>query len=154
MYIQMQAYKLGTNMTGETNLAKLISTMRPVLLNERFVYVCIDYTNSDLIRSLQQDTPLPMASFTENEAYSFILTQAQAERWQIPYSGVYACITLSVHSSLEAVGLTAAVSNALSEQKISANVVAAFYHDHVFVASQDAERAVQTLSFLSACHSA
>lgn len=141
-------------MSGETNLSKLISTMRPILLNDRFVYVCIDYTNIDLIRSLQEDTPPPMASFTEKEAYSFILTQEQADRWQVPYSGVYSCISLSVHSSLEAVGLTAAVSTALSEQNISANVVAAFYHDHIFVASQDAERAVQTLIILSSSHNA
>jgi hypothetical protein len=45
----------------------------------------------------------------------------------------WARITLGVHSSLAAVGLTARVADALAAQRISANMVAAFHHDHVFV---------------------
>jgi hypothetical protein len=52
---------------------------------------------------------------------------------------------LTVHSSLEAVGLTAAVSRALTDANISCNVVAAYYHDHIFVPVQDAKRAMETL---------
>jgi hypothetical protein len=59
-------------------------------------------------------------------------------------------ITLKVHSSLEAVGLTAAFSRALTEAGISANVVAAYYHDHIFVPATDAERAIEALRQLSA----
>jgi len=59
-------------------------------------------------------------------------------------------ITLTVHSSLEAVGLTAAVAGALARQGISANVVAAFYHDHIFVPRDQAERAVAVLEKLGA----
>jgi hypothetical protein len=54
-----------------------------------------------------------------------------------------------VQSSLEAVGLTAAFSNALAEHRISCNVVAAYHHDHIFVASSDAERAMKVLKALS-----
>eukprot|EP00439_Symbiodinium_sp_Y106_P001530 s7332_g1.t1 len=62
---------------------------------------------------------------------------------------VSAWITLTVHSSLEAVGLTAAFASALAREGISANVVAAFFHDHVFVDIKDAERAVATLQKMS-----
>jgi len=61
----------------------------------------------------------------------------------------YAMITLTVHSSLEAVGLTAAISAALTKQQISANVVAAFYHDHIFVLEGDADRAMAALLAVS-----
>jgi hypothetical protein len=54
-------------------------------------------------------------------------------------------ITLNVHSSLEAIGLTAAVAGRLALHGISANVVAAYYHDHIFVPTADAERAVVVL---------
>ncbi len=55
-----------------------------------------------------------------------------------------------MHSSLEAVGLTAAVSAALTEAKISCNVLAGFHHDHLLVPVADAERALEVLHELSA----
>ena len=57
------------------------------------------------------------------------------------YEYVAAWLTLEIHSALEAVGLTAAVSKALAEANISANVIAAFHHDHIFVDKKDGEKA-------------
>jgi uncharacterized protein len=54
-------------------------------------------------------------------------------------------IILQVHSSLDAVGLTAAVSSKLTERGISANVIAAFYHDHIFIPAERAHEAVEAL---------
>jgi len=54
-----------------------------------------------------------------------------------------------VHSSLEAVGLTAAFSKALADSGISCNVVAAFYHDHIFVDRKDGEKAMIILNRFS-----
>jgi hypothetical protein len=68
-----------------------------------------------------------------------------AVRHGLPASTGFRCITLGVHSSLEAVGLTAAVSTRLTELGISANVIAAHFHDHVFVPSSEAERALDAL---------
>ncbi|MCB1704295.1 MAG: ACT domain-containing protein [Halioglobus sp.] len=61
------------------------------------------------------------------------------------YESVFRCITLTVHSSLIAVGLTAAVSGTLAAHNISANIIAAFFHDHLFVPQEDAERALAAL---------
>jgi hypothetical protein len=46
------------------------------------------------------------------------------------------------------VGLTAAFSRALGEADISCNVIAAAYHDHIFVPVDDAPRAMDALSAL------
>ncbi len=60
-----------------------------------------------------------------------------------------ACITLQVHSDLQGVGLTAAVSNALAEQGIACNVIAGFYHDHLFVPWDRRDEAMQILRELA-----
>jgi hypothetical protein len=59
-------------------------------------------------------------------------------------------ITLNVFSSLEGVGLTAAVATALANHNISCNMVAAYHHDHVFVPTADAEEAMRVLLALQA----
>ena len=56
-------------------------------------------------------------------------------------------ITLMVHSALEGVGLTAAVSGALAEAGIACNIVAGYYHDHLFVPW---ERRIEALAILKA----
>ena len=61
-------------------------------------------------------------------------------------------ITLTIHSSLEAVGLTGAFATELARHGISANVVAGFYHDHIFVGAADADRAMAALTDLAARH--
>ncbi|MNG35746.1 hypothetical protein D3C84_1225580 [compost metagenome] len=61
-----------------------------------------------------------------------------------------AWITLQVHSSLAAVGLTAAFASALGQANISCNVIAGYHHDHLFVAQADAERALAVLRQLAA----
>ena len=62
---------------------------------------------------------------------------------------VMAQITLNVHSALDGVGLTAAVSGALAEAGIPCNIVAAHHHDHVFVPEKDAPAALETLRDLA-----
>ena len=65
------------------------------------------------------------------------------------YESIFKCITLKVHSSLETVGLTAAVSNKLAERGISANVIAAYFHDHIFVQAEKADVALSALNEFS-----
>ena len=66
-----------------------------------------------------------------NDAFALI-REAEAVTLIRPGIG-WARIVLGVHSSLAAVGLTARVAESLAARGISANMVAAFHHDHVFV---------------------
>lgn len=77
-----------------------------------------------------------------------MLTKVQAQRLGACTDSTFKRITLSVYSSLEAVGLTAAVASALAKERISANVIAAYHHDHVFVPADKANQAVQILTKL------
>lgn len=87
--------------------------------------------------------------FREQEGTTLVIKKELADRLKLDYSFIASWITLTVHSSLEAIGLTAAFSTALSEKGISCNVVAGFYHDHLFVNKKDTEEAIEILNGFS-----
>lgn len=130
-------------MTGETNLTALLKNMTPVLNEGDYVYCTILSVQSI-------DTAHILGLFKEAEGFTIILKKEIADQLQLEYSYVAAWITLAIHSSLEATGLTAAFATALAQEGISCNVVAAYYHDHIFVAKEDADRAMSALKKLSA----
>ena len=88
-------------------------------------------------------------SFKETEGTTLILKKEIADKHQLHYPFVAAWITLTIHSSLTAVGLTAAFATALAAENISCNVVAAFYHDHIFMGVGDAKKAMEVLDKIS-----
>ncbi|MEM8776383.1 MAG: ACT domain-containing protein [Pseudomonadota bacterium] len=94
--------------------------------------------------------PLALAFFDEDEGKSFILLSQIAKDFGFECELPMARITLSVHSALDGVGLTAAVAGLLAEHAIPCNMVAAFHHDHVFVPAEQAERAMALLKGLAA----
>ncbi len=129
-------------MSGETDLNKLIKGMKPERNPGEFVYCLVDtFEKAAALR--------PLGMFQENEGVTVILPKEQADTAQLAYPNVCAWITLTVHSSLEAVGLTAAFSKSLTEANISCNVVAAYHHDHIFVPVKDADRAMEVLLLLT-----
>ena len=129
-------------MTGETNLTTLLKNMTPVLNEGDYVYCTVSSLHSI-------DTANIIGLFKEEEGITVILKKEVADQLQLEYSYIAAWITLTVHSSLAATGLTAAFSTALAQEGISCNVVAAYYHDHIFVAKEDADKAVVALKKLS-----
>lgn len=129
-------------MSGETDLNKLIRQMRPELNPGEYVFSLTQSREQALLTEA-------LCVFQEKEGITVILTKEMADQAELPYSATYAWITLTVHSSLEAVGLTAAVSRALTQANISCNVVAAYFHDHLFVPFKDAERALSVLQKLT-----
>ncbi len=125
-------------MAGETDLATLLSAMNPVLDPE--VYVFTSVQDEHALAGLPT-----LMQFREDEAITAILPKSAALGSGLSHSFECQRITLQVHSALEAVGLTAAVSNALSEHRIACNIVAGYFHDHLFVAQSDAESAMAIL---------
>jgi hypothetical protein len=129
-------------MNGETDITRLLKNMTPKLNEGEYVFCVVSSLNNiDLAEVL--------GLFREEEGTTIILKKATADSLSLSYGYVAAWITLTVHSSLEAVGLTAAFSSALAKHLISCNVIAAYYHDHIFVAEKDAEKAVSILKGLS-----
>jgi uncharacterized protein len=129
-------------MSGETSLSALLKTMNPYLNEGDYVFCTVENLNNINLSEL-------LFHFKEKEAVTIVLKKEDADKMNLSYSYVAAWITLTVHSSLDAVGLTAAFSGALAKNNISCNTVAAFYHDHIFVDKKDAEKAMSVLIDLS-----
>lgn len=129
--------------TGETDLAALLRSMEPILDDGEYVICSVDGSAQEWI------AVEPLGIFREDEGWTLILRRRQAEEAGLSFGRVFRRITLSVHSSLEAVGFLAAVSRALARQGISLNAVSAYYHDHLFVPASRAEEAMRTLRELS-----
>jgi uncharacterized protein len=129
-------------MSGEKNLEILLKQMKPKLNSGEFVF-CEVKNLEDI--NLNET----LMTFQEIESTTIITEKNIADKLNLKYSFVASWITLTIHSALEAVGLTAAFSKALSESNISCNVVAAFYHDHIFVDINDAKKAMEILNRFS-----
>lgn len=89
--------------------------------------------------------PAAIALIREGEGTTLVLPVAVAAAEGFDATQPMAWITLNVHSALDGVGLTAAVSTALADAQIAVNVIAAFHHDHLFVPEAQAARAIEVL---------
>ena len=129
-------------MPAETNLSVLLSTMQPQLHEGEFVFYSVEpgYTI---------DIAHIICYFKEAEGITLVLPRHIADELKLVYTGTFAWITMRVHSSLNAVGFTAAFSTALGNAGISCNVMAACYHDHIFVPAVQASEAMRVLEVLA-----
>jgi hypothetical protein len=127
-------------MSGQTDLATLLASLQPELQEGVFVFVSQGPDSPAL-----PDDVVPIMRFREQEGWTSIVKETAAFRAGLDGSFRCRLVTLKVHSSLEAVGLLAAVTTRLAAAGISVNAVSAFYHDHFFVAPEHAEKACAIL---------
>jgi hypothetical protein len=128
-------------MSGERDLDRLLATMRPELRPGTFVFTTVNAVPEGVT---------PVVTVREPEGVTLVLGQEDADRLGLPYEYVAAMVALRVHSSLDAVGLTAAVAQELTEHGISCNVVAGYFHDHLFVPHERGPDVVDLLQALAA----
>lgn len=127
-------------MTGSRDLAAMLATLDAVARDGEFVYATVVAGHPATSRA--------QAVVVEDEGTTLVLPRADADELGVPYTFVAAWLTLSVHSALEAVGLTAAFSRALGDAGISCNVLAGFHHDHLLVPAAERARALAVLRSL------
>ena len=129
-------------MAGETNLALLLQSMTPILDADPYGYVVakdeFELANTDTFATVQEAEGLTLI------AKASVLRTAGYE-----ITPEWARISLKIHSSLQAVGLTAAFATALGNVGVSANVIAGYYHDHIFVQWDRRHDAMSALLALS-----
>ncbi|CAN5183151.1 ACT domain-containing protein [Frigoribacterium sp. UYMn621] len=126
---------------GTTHVPTILRSLEPRLHPGEFVFVSVQPD-----RASQLDA---MATIVELEGTTVVLRRRDADAEFLTYDFVARWITLTAHSSLETVGLTATISAALAEAGISSNVLAGFHHDHLLVPGHQAEQAMAVLRELS-----
>ena|SRR5437868_6388894 len=126
-----------------SNLAVLLASMDPVLHSGTYAY-CVVAHEADVSGFS------PVATVRELEGLTLVLPEEQAIKAGLPVLFRAGWITLTVHSDLQAIGLTAAFSSALGQAGISCNVVAGAFHDHIFVPVEQSQSALAALRRLAA----
>lgn len=129
-------------MSGETHLSELVKGMTPTLNVGEYVFCTIN----DKSKISCNET---ICTFREKEGTTIVLEKKRADELNLEYDFVASWITLMVYSSLQAIGLTAVFSTELAKHNISSNIIAGYYHDHIFVDKKDAEKAMKVLTELS-----
>ncbi len=124
-----------------TDLDVLLRSMEPTRRAGEYVFVAAASLPPGIVVE---------ASVREDEGPSFVIARGDADRLAIGYDFVAAWITLTVESSLDAVGLSAAVSTELTRAGISCNIIAGVRHDHLLVPLDAADSALVALRRLSA----
>jgi hypothetical protein len=130
--------------TGETDLAVLLSQMEPELVPGEWVFTTVAADDPRTTPAGLGDVQ-PVVTVREREGVTLVLARGDADRLGLTYEYVAAMVSLRVHSALEAVGLTAAVAGRLADAGLSCNVVAGYHHDHLFVPH---DRAAECLTLL------
>lgn len=139
--------------TGATDLGQLIKSMTPILEPEQFVFAQTALDSAKIPELLSRLVELDIKMlFREREAWTVILPKATADEQGLEY--IFPCrqITLNIHSSLDAVGFIAAVSTRLTKMHCGVNVVAAYYHDHLFVPAGKENIVVKELEQMAVEH--
>lgn len=129
-------------MSGEQNLKKIIKAMTPKLNGGEYVFVSV----MDVSKINRNIT---ICEFKEKEGITVILEKNKADELNYSYDFIASWITLQIHSSLDSVGLTAVFSTELAKNNISCNVIAGYYHDHIFVDKNKSDKAIEILKELS-----
>jgi hypothetical protein len=91
----------------------------------------------------------PFATIAEDEGTTVVVAEDQARDAGLPLDERFARITLGVHSALDSIGLTATIAQTLASRSISCNVIAGYFHDHLFVQAERVTEATEALAELT-----
>lgn len=127
-------------MTGELDLATMLASLDIEQRPGRFTFVTGEWPS---LRAVAH------ATISESEGLTLVVTVEDALSVGAPVDFEAAWLTLTVWSSLEAVGLTAAVSRVLADAGIACNMIAGYHHDHLLVPADQAEQAIRLLRTLN-----
>jgi hypothetical protein len=124
---------------GETDLDVMLASLAVQRRPGIFTYIAVEVPTPGLLAAAH-------AVVKEGPLTTIVLPVQSAERAGQLVTIELAWLTLTVQSSLEAVGLTAAVSARLAAIDIACNVLAGYHHDHLLVPVDRVDDAIAALT--------
>jgi hypothetical protein len=129
-----------SGMTGERDLGRILAGFSVSRRPGTFVYVV------DPPERFADDVVEAVVREREGVTYVVERSIALAAGCDVRFEAVW--LTVDVQTSLDGVGLTAAMSGVLASEGVPCNVLAGFHHDHLLVPLELADRAVAALEGL------
>ncbi|MGB3735995.1 MAG: ACT domain-containing protein [Ilumatobacter sp.] len=124
---------------GEMDLQTMLDSLDVERRPGIFTFVAVEVPTPGLLAAAH-------AMVEEGTSTTLVLPVESARRAGLPVVVEMAWLSLTVNSSLEAVGLTAAFSKILGDADISCNVLAGYHHDHILVPVDRATDAIAALT--------
>lgn len=130
---------------AERDLGRLLASIDPQLQPGTFVFCEIEHDGRSPELAVRME-------FREHEATTLVVSADEARMHGLV--GEFRCewVVIGARSDLSAVGFVAEITARLATAGISANVVSAVHHDHLFVPVGLGERAVAVLLELQRRH--
>lgn len=122
-----------------SDLDYLLRNMQPELEEDQLVFCSLAPEEAE------EYLPICQGFYQEREGVTVIITRHLADLYQLPYDFIFQRITLKVYSSLGAVGFLSRICEVLAAQGISVNVISAYHHDHLYIQTEQAANALETL---------
>ena len=126
---------------GETDLEVMLASLAVERRPGVFTYIAVQVPTPGLVAAAH-------AIVREGRLTTIVLPVDDAARAGQSETGEFAWLTLTVQSSLDAVGLTAVVSARLAALGIPCNVLAGYHHDHLLVPVDRVDDAIRALTAL------
>lgn len=123
---------------GEMDLQTMLDSLDVERRPGTFTFVAVEVPTPGLLAAAH-------GMVTEGKLTTLVLPVESARRAGLPVVVEMAWLSLTVQSSLEAVGLTAAFAKILGDENISCNVLAGYHHDHILVPIDRADDAIAAL---------
>jgi hypothetical protein len=128
-------------MTDQANLSEVFKALTVSCDDITYGFVSVENTQFKFEEGM-------IGTFQEKEGVTIVATNEYLAKNGLQPEALFAKLTVEIETSLQMVGLTALLATKLAENNISANVIAGYFHDYIFVQYDMRQKALEVLNAL------
>ncbi len=128
-------------MADQTTLSEVLKALTVSCDDVTYGFVSVENTEFKFEEGM-------LGTFQEKEGVTIVATNEYLAKNGLQPEALFAKVTVEIETSLQMVGLTAMLATKLAENNISANVIAGYFHDYIFVQYEMRQKALDVLNSL------